>query len=116
MLVAEAEEGLGDADVIVEVAVGLEGAELLAEHGGGHILTGGLAHAAGDGDDLDIKLAAIVGRQVAQGQHGVRHQDVELIRPVVRQLVVGKGAHGAIFQGLADVGVTIEPLAHQGDK
>ena len=116
MLVAEPEKGLGNADVVVEVAIRLEHPKLLAEHSGGHILGSGLAHAAGDGDDLDIELAAIISRQVTQRQQGVRHQDIELIRPVVRQLVVGEGTHGAVFQGLSNVGVTIEPLPHQGDK
>ena len=62
----EAQQRLGNADVVVEVALGRHAVIALGEHGAHQFLGRCLAVGAGDGDDGDVKAAAMLARQVLE--------------------------------------------------
>ena len=68
VLAAQAEEGEGKAQLVVEVPLGFQHLVLLAQDGGHHVFGGGLAHTAGDAHHLRVELAAVV---CAHDHHGV---------------------------------------------
>ena len=95
MLGVQAEEGQGQADLVVVVALGLQDPELLAQDRGDHVLGRGLAHAAGDADDRDGELGLIGPGHLAQGLHRVLHQNIELPRHRLLRGHGGQAAQGA---------------------
>ena len=112
----QAQDGQGQADVVVKVPLGLQHPEPGAQHGGDHVLGRGLAHAAGDGHKWDVEPGLIPGGQVPQGPLGVGHLHIELILPIALPLPGGETAHCAALQGGVDIGVAVEPVPHQGDE
>ena len=77
----QAEKGEGHADVVVEVAGGAVDPEVPGQHGGDHLLGGGLPHTAGDLDEGDVEFIPVMGGQGLQGQAGVRHLDIKPVLP-----------------------------------
>ena len=75
VLVTEREEGEGEADVVVEIAFGGEEREVLGEDGGGEVLGGGFAVAAGESDDERVVPGAIGAGEVLQGEEGIGDLD-----------------------------------------
>ena len=67
----QAQQRLGYADIVVEVALGVEHVVLLLEHGGDELLRCRFAVGAGDGDDGDIELAAVLTGNVLEGLEAV---------------------------------------------
>ncbi len=59
MLPADAQQGQGHADLIVEIALRLQDAVLFRQHGRDELLGAGLAHAAGDAYDFNGKLLPV---------------------------------------------------------
>ena len=69
----QGQEGQRRADVPIEVARGLEGIVPLAQHPGQQLFKCGLAHAAGDVDNGQVKLPPVPPGQIPQGTAGVLH-------------------------------------------
>ena len=74
MLRREPEQGQRDADLVVEVAVGLQDPEALGDHGGGHPARAGLAVGPRDGDHRGAAAVAMERAEVAQGAGRVGHR------------------------------------------
>ena len=66
VLLRQAEEGLGHAYVVVEVALGVEHIVFLREHSCYEFLGGRLAVGACDADDGDVELTAMLAGQVLE--------------------------------------------------
>jgi len=67
----EAQEGEGKANLIIEVALVLEGAVALRENLSGEFLGGGFADTAGDADDASGEFASPEGCQRLQRLGGI---------------------------------------------
>ena len=72
----EAEQGLGDADRIVEVALGRDGVPEGAHDKGAHLLDAGLAAGAGDAEDLRVGLLPHEAARGGIAPQGVLHDDL----------------------------------------
>ena len=116
VLPAEAQQGHGHADLVVQVALGLEHPVLLPQHRRHHVLGGGLTHRARQGHHRYGELFLVILGQIPQGPLGVGHLHIELILPIALPLPGGETAHCAALQGGVDVGVAVEPVPHQGDE
>ena len=114
--VIQTEQGQGEADFTVHVALGFQDVEAFAQDGGGHVLGGGFAHRAGEGYHRDGKLFSVAHSQVPEGFEGVLYLDVEFSRQVGFALPLGEAACRAALQGGVDVDMTVHSLAQQGDK
>ncbi len=110
------EQGEGHADVVVEVPLRFVDAEFCPQHGGYHVLGGGLAHRAGDGDKWDIEPFFVIPGQLPQGALGGAHLDVEFAGEIALPLPGGKAARRPRLQGSVNEGVAVEPLPLQGDE
>jgi hypothetical protein len=120
----EAEEGEGEAEVVVEVALGPVHPLLAGrrrEHAGHQLLGGGLAVGAGDADDAQAaggERAAVRAGQAAEGGDGVVYLDD---RDVTGQREVGGAAAGdhqaggAREDGLGGEVVPVVALAADGE-
>ena len=104
------------ADVVVEVPLRAQGVVPLREHRGDHLLGGGLSGGAGDLHHRQVKFVAGPRRQRLQRQPRVRHPDVKLPRQQRLRRCCRQAARRAALQRLADVGVAVEPFAHQWDE
>ena len=113
MLRGKLQQRQGRADVVIEVGLGLEGAEAPPQHTGDHLLGGGLSRRAGDLHHRQGKPAAIPKGQRLQRQTGVRHLNVKLPRQQCVRCPGRQAARRAGFQRLADVSVAVEPLPYQ---
>ena len=108
----DAQHRQGDADVVVVVALGLDGVIDAAAGGGGHLLCGGLAHTAGQADEAGaLQAAPPAGGQVHQAPETVRHHN----HRHAGKLPLPQHRRGALFQGRGDEVVTV-PLRPQGDE
>ena len=116
VLPAEAQQGHGHADLVVQVALGLEHPVLLPQHRRHHVLGGGLTHRARQGHHRYGELFLVILGQIPQGPLGGVHLDIELARQIALPLPLGKAARSAPLQGGVDVGVAVESLPHQGHK
>ena len=67
----EAQQLQRQAEVVVEIALGLEDVEFCAERGGDGFLGGGFAGRAGDGDDALAPLAAHMRGESLQGDERI---------------------------------------------
>ena len=112
----QAQQGQRGADIVVEVLRRLQHPELRPQHGGDHVLCGGLAHAAGDLDKGDGEPVPVGGRQGPQGQAGVRHPDVELAGPQRLRHPGAQAPGGTGVQRGVDEVVAVESLPHPGQK
>ena len=61
------EQRLGHAHIVVEVALRGQHVVFLSQHGAHQFLRGRLAVGAGDGDDGDVELSAMLASQVLEG-------------------------------------------------
>ena len=89
---------------------------MLTQHGGDHLLGGGLTGTAGDLHHGNVKKTAIPCRQCPQRQLGIGNLHVELAG---HQLFRNPGTQAAcrtLLQRHIDVGVAVKALAHQRDK
>jgi len=111
------QDGEGNADVIIQIALGGIGDMGGGEDGVYQLLRRGLPIAAGDGYKRDLELTAMVEGQPLQGGEHVFHED-ELIDgyAVACGGFVDDGIGGALFQGLAGESVAIEAGAFQGKE
>ena len=111
-LFADAEHGAGQAQLVVLVALGLDGIAKARDGGVGHLFRGGLAHAARHAHHLGVELAAVVG---AHGHHGavaVRAEDGLLRRDAVHR-VVEHDVRRALVDGFCSEIVAVELLARE---
>ena len=114
----DAEEGEGDADVVVEVRLGGYHVVLLGQDGGDELLGGGLAVGAGDADHRDVELAAVVGGQLLQHFQGILNDDALPSAPgrPFEQEAVDDGIAGTRLQGVQGEIVPVERFSFQGKK
>ena len=113
MLRPKAQQRQGRADVVVEIGLGLEGAEAPPQHTGDHLLGGGLSGRAGDLHHRQVKFSAIPACQRLQRQPGVLHLNIEFPRQQHLRRLRRQAARRAGLQRFANVGVSVEPLSHQ---
>ena len=114
VLLGQAEQCLGHTHVVVEVTLGVEHVVLLAQNGGDEFLGGRLAVGAGDADNWDIELAAVLACQVLKGLQTVLDYDYFWIG--WRYILINNGVGTAFLQRLNRKLVTIERLALQSEK
>ena len=112
---ADLEEGPGQAQLIVLVALGLDGVAEAAEHGGAELLGGGLAHAAGDADHLGGELGPVVGSHPHHGLVAVRAEDGFLRRDPLHR-VVEHHIGSPRFQGGCGEIMAVEFLPREGHE
>ena len=72
------QQGLGRADVVVEIGLGFQGAEMPGQHRGDHLLGGGLSGGAGDLHHGDVVQTAVPGGQRTQSQRGILDLNIKL--------------------------------------
>ena len=96
-LFADAEHGAGQAQLVVLVALGLDGIAKARNGGVGHLFGSGLAHAARHAHYLGGKLAAVVGTHHHHGAVAVRAEKT-LPRRDIFHRVVEDDIFGPLFQ------------------
>ena len=116
MLRREVQQRHRRADGVVEVGLGLQRGKPLAQHGGDHLLGGGLSGAAGDLHHGNIKLRPIPRRQRLQRFQRVGHLNVELVFQQGGGLFRCQAACRAALQRRVQIVVAVEPFAHQRDE
>ena len=114
VLAVQAEEGEGKAQLVVEVPLGFQHLVLLAQDGGHHVLGGGLAHAAGDADHRDGELGLVGLGRLADGGHGILHQEVALAGEGLLRGLLGEAGHSACLQGPWDELMPVGLFPRQG--
>ena len=116
MGIGEAQQRERHADVVVEIAACGKG-RLLAhvgnQNGGDHFLDGGLAVAAGDGNERQAEACTPAGRQRAQRQPGIGHPQGQHTGALEAHFGGDTGCAGR--DGGIDEIVPVETLAAQGD-
>ena len=83
VFLCQAEQRLGHAHVVIEIALGIEHVVLLLKHVGNQFLRGGLAVGACDSDDRDMELATMFASQVLEGLEAVVNEDETLVRTIL---------------------------------
>ena len=117
-----AQHGEGAADGGVEVAARGVGLELAGKDGRAHLLGRGLARRAGNAHDHATQLVAPPRGQVGQGPlAAAAHKKRGLVLAGARKLgCAGLAGHhaggGTCREGLLNVVVAIDPLAHKGHE
>ena len=109
---AQAEQGEGHADVVVEVALGKQHALPLREHGGGEFLGCRLAVRSRDLQGRRAQRAAVEGRQLLKGFQHVLH--AYEARVAGQRGIVHDGRFAARLQGGQRKPVAVEAFAAQG--
>ena len=112
---ADAEHGTGQAQLIVLVALGLDGIAKARDGGVGHLLGGGLAHAAGDAHYFRVELAAVVCAHDHHGMVAVGADHRPFSRDTIHRMVeddIGR----ALFQRLGREIVAVEALTGESHK
>ena len=112
---ANAHQGAGHAQLIVLVALGLDGLAKAGKGRIGHLLGGGLAHAAGHAHHLGVILAAVVGTHHHHRVVAVRAEDGLLRRNTLHR-VVHHHVNSAVFQCLCRKVVAVKFFAREGHK
>ena len=110
------QQGLGRADVIVEIGLGFQGPEMPGQHRGDHLLGGGLSGGAGDLYHGDVIQPPVPGCQSAQSQGSVLHPDIEPAGQQGLRHTAAQAAGSPGGQGRVDVVMPVEPGSHQGDE
>ena len=110
----DGQQGQRHAEVVVEVALGGRHAVALGENGGDQFLGGGLAVGAGDADDGDGEVAAVLAGKFLQGAQHVGDDDATVVDLVLR--IADDAQGGALLEGLRSKGVAIEMLALEGKE
>ncbi len=110
MFGVQAQQGERNADVIVKVAVGGQGA--LAKEDGDHLFDGGFAGIAGDRHARHRELGGVAGGQAAEPLAGIGNAHVRVEHAAVTAIFHQRG-HRAGVPGLSQEGVAVEALAAQ---
>ena len=114
VLGAEAQEGFGHADVVVEVALGVEEAEFAAEDGGEKFLGGGLAVRTRHLEDGQGEFAAVAGCQLLHGRKDIVHEYIAVAMHHCG--IVDHGIGTATFEGLGCKLIAIKVAALEREK
>lgn len=119
---ADREDGKRDADMVVEIPPGGIGCERRGQHGVDQFLCGGLAVAAGNGDEGDVELAAVVEGKLLEGVEDVGDEN-ELVAGIGWEEVEGlargfvdDGIGGAEFQGAPGEQVAVEVGSFESEE
>jgi len=111
---AELQQRLGDADMVVEVALRIEHTETLSEDGGDEFLRRRLTVGTGNLQNGAAELTAVVSRQLLERlQHVV---DVYQARVARHRGIVDDGIGTAGGQSLQSKGIAVEGSAAQGKE
>ena len=117
VLGAQAQEGEGHTDMVVEVALGVEDIMAPGEHGGTEFLGGRLAVGARDLQHAESSLAhrlTVGGGELLEGGEHVGDEDTAVVGGVRR--LVDDGAYAAGFEGLGGKLIAVERLAPEGEE
>jgi len=114
-VVIQAEQGVGHTDVVVLVALGLEGFAKGGEDGVAEFFGGGLAHTAGNADHLGAEQHAVVGGHADHGAGAVRHDDSAVLGHAVHG-VVGDDIGGAVPVSTGGEGMAVDALTGEADE
>ena len=101
-------------DVVVEVAFGAGGAELRLQHSVYQLFGGGFAVGAGDADDGNVELLAVLLRQFLERFQRVVHHDAVVV--AFQLAVFGHHEGRAVFEGLQGELVAVEVLALEAEE
>ena len=129
----QVQESQRQADLIVVVALALQGVVALIQNCGDDLLAGGLAYAAGDAHDPNVVLAPPEGRRLLKSRQAVRHDEAyrDTGLPHARincQLAscqhnasnvrhpFGNKRDGSLLGGFTDEIMPIASLSRQGDE
>ena len=110
----DGEEREGHTEVVVKIAGGGVGAVAFGQDGVDKLLGGGLAVGAGDAEEGDGELAAVVSGQLLQGGEHVWHHDASVVDFVLR--VADNAKSGTLFESLGREGIAVEGLALEGEE
>ena len=116
MALLQRQQRQGCADIVVEIGLGLMGAEPPGQHRRDHFLGGGLAGGAGDLHEGDAEPLPVPGGQGLQRGLGILHQHVALAGAHRLGTAGRQACLGPLLQSACNIVVTVEPLPHQGDK
>ena len=116
------QDGKGDTNMIVEVAFCGIGCECRGQDGVDQFFGGGLAVAAGDGDEWDVELFPVVEGELLEGGKDVGDED-EVVGLVpggfvgtLRGGFVDDGVGGAELEGFCRKQVAVEVWAFEGEE
>ena len=113
ILVARLQQGQGQAEVVVQIAPRRPHPARLAQDGGEHLLGGGLAVAAGEGEDAAGEPVAMGCGELAEGQSGVRHLP---LRQIDGQGSLDHEGRGTLITGAGGEVMAILALAGQSHE
>ena len=111
---ADAEDGQGHADVVVQVPLRGRDPEMRGQDLADEFLGRGLSVRAGEADDRDLQLLPMEGRELLQRPEGIRKTEEAGV--VALGIVIDDGIGGAGLEGLHRIGVAVERLALEGDE
>ena len=113
VLGSEAQQRLGHAHIVVEVALGSHHIIFLGKDGTHQFLGRRLAVSAGDADDRDVKLASVFPGQVLEGLQGIgdKHHGLVAMVVVIYLLVVDHGQGAALVERLGCKLVAVKRFA-----
>ena len=114
VLLAQAQQGEGHSDMVVEVALGAEGAVFRAQHGVDKFLGGGLAVGAGNAYYRYLEMHTVHPGKLLESQQGVGHFDEAAVG------IFGGSFHygvaGALFEGRSGKVVAVEVFTLEGEE
>ena len=99
MVLRQTEQGLGHADIIVEVALCIEHIVFLGEHGSHKLLGGCLTVGTGNADDGDIELATMFTGQILEGLQTVIDKDEPVVIGRLHGWIVDDGIGTTLLKG-----------------
>ena len=113
--VVQAEQGVGQADLVVLVALGLEGVAECGKHRIAEFLGGGLAHTAGDADHQRGKQHPVIGGHPDHGMVAGGNQHQLVLRHAVHR-VIGHNVGSAGLAGGCRVVMAVHMFAREADE
>ena len=116
MLFAQAEECLGHAHVVVEVALGKHHVVFLAENGRYEFFGSGLAVGARDSYHRNVEVAAVLAGEFLEGGEAVVHEDVTPVALLGILLFVHNHIGAAFLQSHAGKLVAVKRGTLQGEE
>ena len=112
VLASEFRQHHGNSVAVVQVSFCLEGAETLLQDRGDHFLCRGLAHASGDADNRQVKIAAVSGGNLFQCRQHIVHNDHWPLLPLGYPLTDAAGS--AAFKRGRDKVMPVHALSPKG--
>ena len=112
----EAEQCLGHTDVVVEVALGVHHVVFLSQDGRNEFLGSGLAVGAGDADDGDVELAAVLARELLEGQEAVIDEDETWVGGVGIFRFIDDGVAASLVERALGKLVAVERSTLEGNE